>query len=192
MKKRSLIYCFLRAIGLYYSEEEYGQVSISTVLGKIYRAYRNAFISNLLLDAWIMSPICVRKWNPWLLRKMGVHVGKNVAIGDHIRIDYGHANMIYIEDFVQLTGGCRILAHKRNLDDYHIGDNAADLGYKIMPVKLCKGCQIGMESIIMPGVTVGEGAIVGAGSLVAKDIPAWSIAVGRPAKVVKSVPHKNV
>ena len=45
--------------------------------------------------------------------------------------------------------------------------------------------------MIMPGVTVGEGAIVGAYSLVTKDIPAWTIAVGRPAKVVKHIPERK-
>lgn len=39
--------------------------------------------------------------------------------------------------------------------------------------------------MIMPGVTVGEGAIVGARAMVTKDIPAWSLALGSPAKVVK-------
>ena len=48
-----------------------------------------------------------------------------------------------------------------------------------------------MNSMIMPGVTIGEGAIVGAGSLVTKDVPAWTIATGRPAKVVKEIPKKD-
>ena len=47
-----------------------------------------------------------------------------------------------------------------------------------------------METMILPGVTFGEGAIVGAGSLVTRDIPAWTIATGRPAKVVKQIPQK--
>lgn len=51
-----------------------------------------------------------------------------------------------------------------------------------------KGSLVGMESFVMPGVTIGEGAIVGAGSLVTKNIPAWTIATGRPAKVVKEIP----
>lgn len=186
-KKLSITYRFLRIIGLYYSEDEYGQINLWDVFKKIYKTYRNSFISRFLMDSWLMSPILVRKWNPWLVRRMGAHVGKNVAIGDHVRIDGGHADMIYIEDFVQLTGGCRVLAHKRDLSDYHVGDNAANFGYKVLPVRLCKGCQIGMETMIMPGVTVGEGAIVGAGSLVTKDIPAWTIATGRPAKVVKEI-----
>ena len=191
-KNFSLTFRFLRKIGLYYSEEEYGQVCFAFFMLKIYRTYRNAFISRFLMESFIMTPISVRKWRPWLVRRMGAHVGKNVAIGDHVRIDSGHADMIYIEDYVQLTGGCRVLAHKRDLTDYHVGDNAADFGYKVEPVRLCKGCQIGMESMIMPGVTVGEGAIVGAGSLISKDIPAWTIAVGRPAKVVKEVPYRKI
>ena len=44
----------------------------------------------------------------------------------------------------------------------------------------------------MPGVTIGEGAIVGAFSLVTHDIPAWTIAVGRPAKVVKQIPRRDI
>jgi galactoside O-acetyltransferase len=42
-----------------------------------------------------------------------------------------------------------------------------------------------MNVIILKGVTIGEGAIVGAGSVVTKDVPAWSVAAGNPAKVVK-------
>ena len=44
--------------------------------------------------------------------------------------------------------------------------------------------------MVLPGVTIGEGAIVGAGSMVTKDIPAWTIATGRPAKVVKEIRKK--
>ena len=99
-KNFSLTFRFLRKIGLYYSEEEYGQVSFAFFMLKIYRTYRNAFISRFLMESFIMTPISVRKWRPWLVRRMGAHVGKNVAIGDHVRIDSGHADMIYIEDYV--------------------------------------------------------------------------------------------
>ena len=46
---------------------------------------------------------------------------------------------------------------------------------------LGKGC------IVMPGVTIGEGSVIGAGSVVSKSIPAWSVAVGVPAKVIKEL-----
>jgi acetyltransferase-like isoleucine patch superfamily enzyme len=57
---------------------------------------------------------------------------------------------------------------------------------------LKKGCMIGMESLIMPGATIGEGAIFGAYSLVTKDIPEWTIASGRPAKVIKQIHERNL
>lgn len=43
----------------------------------------------------------------------------------------------------------------------------------------------------MPGVTIGEGAVVGAGSLVTKDVPAWTIAAGTPAKVIKELKKRG-
>ena len=52
------------------------------------------------------------------------------------------------------------------------------------------GVMIGMNSTIMPGVTIGEGSIIGAQSLVVCDIPPWSIAAGNPAKVIKTIEAK--
>ena len=99
--------------------------------------------------------------------------------------------MITIEDHVHIASGTRLLCHQRNLNDYCIGDDYAKLGYIIKPIHLSKGCLVGMDSFIMPGVTIGEGAIVGAGSLVTKDVPAWSVATGRPAKVVKNIKERQ-
>lgn len=56
------------------------------------------------------------------------------------------------------------------------------------PIKICSDAWIGMNVIILKGVTIGEGAIVGAGSVVTKDVPAWTVVAGNPAKVVKEVP----
>jgi hypothetical protein len=83
-----------------------------------------------------------------------------------------------------------LLCHQRDLSNYCVGDDYAKLGYKLGIIHMKKGSLVGMESFIMPGVTIGEGAIVGAGSLVTKDIPAWTIAAGRPAKVVKEIPQR--
>lgn len=56
------------------------------------------------------------------------------------------------------------------------------------PIKVCSDAWIGMNCIILKGVTIGEGAIVGAGSVVTKDVPAWTIVAGNPAKVIKEIP----
>lgn len=191
-KKLSLTYRFLRGIGLNYSEEEYGQVSLWKVFKKVCKTYRDGFLLKFGMDSWLLSPLTPRKLRPAILRTVGCHVGKNVFIGDHVIIDSGHSDLIYIDDYAHITGGCRLLCHQRDLSDYHIGDNAAKCGYKLGKIHIGKGCMIGMTTMIMPGVTIGDGAIVGAGSLVTKDIPAWTIATGRPARVVKQIPKREL
>lgn len=190
-KKLSLSYRFLRMIGLNYSEEEYGQISIWTLIKRVLKTYRDSFLLKYGMNSWLLSPILPRKLRPSILRKIGCKVGKNVFIGDNVKVDSGHADLIILEDHVHVAGGCRLLCHQRDLSNYCVGDDYAKLGYKLAPIHLKKGCLIGMESFVFPGVTVGEGAIVGAGSLVTHDIPAWTIATGRPAKVVKQIPERK-
>lgn len=190
-RKLSLTYRFLRAIGLNYSEEEYGQISIWTLIKRVLKTYRDGFLLKYGMNSWLLSPILPRKLRPSILRKIGCKVGKNVFIGDNVKVDAGHADLIILEDHVHVAGGCRLLCHQRDLSNYCVGDDYAKLGYKLAPIHLKKGCLIGMESFVFPGVTVGEGAIVGAGSLVTHDIPAWTIATGRPAKVVKQIPERK-
>jgi galactoside O-acetyltransferase len=60
---------------------------------------------------------------------------------------------------------------------------------KSAPIKICDKAWIGFNSIILKGVTIGEGAVVGAGSVVVKDVPPWSVVAGNPAKVVKEIEH---
>lgn len=189
-KKLSLTFRLLRVLGFYYSEEEYGQVSLCGVLSKFFgNIYRGLLCS--MMDWVILEPFLPRKLRPALMRKMGCKVGSGCFIGAGVHIDSGHADLIEIEDYAHVTGGCRLLCHQRDLSDYCVGDNAALCGYRLGKIHIGKGCMIGMETMIMPGVTIGEGAIVGAGSLVTKDIPAWTVATGRPAKVVKQIPQRE-
>jgi acetyltransferase-like isoleucine patch superfamily enzyme len=55
------------------------------------------------------------------------------------------------------------------------------------PVKICNKAWIGYGSIILSGVEIGEGAIVGAGSVVTRDVPEWTIVAGNPAKVIRLI-----
>jgi acetyltransferase-like isoleucine patch superfamily enzyme len=189
-EKLSLTYRFLRIVGLNYSEKEYGQISLWKVMMRVFKTYRDGFLLKFLMNSWFLAPFSPRKIRPWVLKKIGATVGKNVFIGSKVWIDSGHADMLILEDHVHIAGETTLLCHQRNLSEYCVGDDYAKLGYKIAKIHLKRGCLIGQKSMIMPGVTVGEGAIVGAFSLVTKDIPAWTIALGIPAKVVKSVPEK--
>ena len=187
----SLTYRVLRAIGFNYSEKAYGHVSLWDVIKRVYKTYRDSFLLKFVMNSWLLSPFLPRRIRPWVMKRIGCHVGKGCFIGDNVRIDAGHSDMITLEDSVSVAGGTRLLCHQRDFTDYHIGSDYMKLGYIIKPIVLKKGCLIGMESFVMPGVTVGEGAIVGAGSLVTKDVPAWTSATGRPAKVVKQIPEKE-
>lgn len=180
----------LKAFGFNYSESEYGQVSLWKVLKQFFVNIRRKRLLNMM-DWAILEPFNPRKFRPKILRKLGCNVGKDVFIGDNVRVDMNHADMIYIGDYTHIAGGCRLLCHQRDLKNYCHGDNYADLNYRLGKIVIGKGVMIGMETLIMPGVTIGDGALIGAGSLVSKDIPAWTIATGRPAKVVKEIPKRE-
>lgn len=116
-----------------------------------------------------------------------ISIGNNVVIrpgtmlfGDSRSID----SCIVIEDNVLLGAGIQIYVNN------HIykkeGDEITNKEHSLpKPVILRKGCWVGANSLLLPGVTIGEYAIVGAGSIVTKSIPPRCIAVGNPAVVIK-------
>ena len=137
----------------------------------------------------LVDPAETRRQKYW--KKCGVDVRGSFNVGYGVYFDAGNANHIHIEDGVWITSQSLLLCHKRNLDEYGVGDDYNKMPYKIKDIYLKKGCCIGMRSIIMPGVTIGEGAVVGAGSVVTHDIPPYSIATGNPARVVKALPTRK-
>lgn len=191
MKEYSFAYKILRKLGLNYPEEEYGQVSFGAIISRAVKTFRDSFLLKYCMNLVILSPLNPRKIRPWVLRRVGCHVGKDVFIGSGVYIDAGHADLIYIDDHAHVTARTVLLCHKRELMNYCVGDDYAKLPYKVGKIHLKKGCSTGTDTLIMPGVTIGEGAVIGAGSLVTKDIPDWTIAMGRPAKVVKQIPIRE-
>lgn len=148
----------------------------------------NAFIrpsSTIYCDVTIGDNL--RTGHNILVREM-TQVGNNVLIGTNVVIDgntvignrvsiqsnvYIPTNTV-IEDDVFL-GPCSVLAN----DKYPIR-----IKYDLKGPILKKGSSIGANSTILPGVEVGEGAMVAAGALVTKNVPAWKLAIGFPAKFV--------
>lgn len=118
-------------------------------------------------------------------RLRGANIGKNVYIGLDVHIDDDNTQLITIEEGVYIAPECMILTHKRDMSTYKKGMWVGECKFKKGAVKICKGAHLGSRVIVFPGVTIEEGAIIGANSLVTKNIPAYSLALGSPAKVIK-------
>ena len=184
-KKLSTTYKLLCFLGFRYPVEDYGDISLWKVIKQFFTNWYHRLLINSMNWA-ILEPFNPRKLRPAVLRRLGAKVGKNVFIGDYVRLDLNHSDMITIEDGVHIAGDVRLLCHKKDLSHYSPEVVYGMQPYKYGKIHLCKNCAIGTGCLVMPGVTVGEGSVVGAGALVTKDIPAWSLALGSPAKVVKS------
>lgn len=140
---------------------------------------------------WVVLNRISPRLRPWLWKRTGVQIKGKVSIGYDVYFDVTNAELIEIEEGAWITSRCLLLCHKRDMSAYYLGEDINKTPYIKAPIKIGKGVHVGMNSIIMPGVTIGEGAIIGAGSLITKDIPAWTIAVGNPAKVVKHISERE-
>lgn len=119
----------------------------------------------------------------------GIHIGRYVHISRFVSIIGG--GELNLGDYSVLADGARILT---GTDSYHGGSRMSTClpleqrNLKVSFVKIQKDAFIGTNAIVHPGVTIGEGAIVGSNSLVLKDIDPWTINVGSPTKVIKERP----
>ena len=111
------------------------------------------------------------------------HLGKNVTIGNNVSIMYNLLCMagggVFIEDGALIAANCSLISN--NHDFYE----RAILTCK--PVVIKRNAWIGAGSTILPGVTIGENAIVAAGSVVTKDVAANTVVGGVPAKFIKNI-----
>ncbi|WP_081673734.1 acyltransferase [Pseudomonas cremoricolorata] len=123
----------------------------------------------------------------------GAVIGKNCNLCAHTLIegDVNIGNNVTIKSGVFLWSGVDVE------DDVFIGPNATFTNdpmprSKVYPdhfirTRLGRGCSIGANATLLPGITIGEGAMVGAGAVVVKDVPAHAVVVGNPAKVLRMV-----
>jgi len=114
-----------------------------------------------------------------------------IEIGDDVTI--GWNIYIYDHDSHSLDYRFRKDDIERQREDFYANRNfifSKDWSnVKSAPVKICNKVWIGFNAIILKGVTIGEGAIVAAGAVVTKDVPAWTVVAGNPATIVKKIEH---
>lgn len=109
---------------------------------------------------------------------------KNIKIGNRSFPGWGPGCYIQGKNGIIIGNNCRfapnigIISANHNQNDYDKWD-------KTDPIIIGDNVWVGMNSIIMPGVNIGSNVIIGAGSIVTKNIPSNSIAVGNPCKVIK-------
>ena len=115
-------------------------------------------------------------------RKKGVKVGEHCRI--YIKSWGSEPFLVSIGDHVTVTSGVKFITHDGSTC---LVKNAEGQRYqRFAPIQVGSHVFIGVNTIVMPGVTIGSKVVIGAGSVVTKDIPDDSVAVGAPAKVVSS------
>lgn len=109
----------------------------------------------------------------------GISIGNGSGLGVNCLVH----GPLEIGDKVMMGPDVVILTHTHNIDrtDIPMGDQ----GSRIEKVTIGNDVWIGMRSIIMPGVKIGNGAVIGAGAVVTKDVPDYAIVGGVPARIIK-------
>ena len=113
-----------------------------------------------------------------LMRLGGVTIGKRSMIYSGVEFDTVYPELITIGNGVRLTSGCKVITH-------YIDPSQPGVHFRVAPVVIEDDVFIGMNTVICNSVTIGKGAVIGAGSIVTKDIPPYQIWGGNPAHYIK-------
>jgi acetyltransferase-like isoleucine patch superfamily enzyme len=113
----------------------------------------------------------------------GAHIGKNCKISSHTFICEG----VVIEDNVFIGHNVTFINDKFPRATNADGSLQTDADWHVEPTRICKGASLGSSVTVLCGITIGENSIIGAGSVVLKDIPAGVIAAGNPAKIIRKI-----
>jgi len=120
-------------------------------------------------------------------RLRGAKISKTAEIGYFVIIDNLYPEKVVVEEGATVSARSTILAHDESKPYTGHGKEI------VAETRICRGAFVGVHCIILPGVTVGPRAIVGAGSVATRDVPADSIVAGVPARpVISSQPKTKI
>ena len=136
-------------------------------------------------------------WHQAQVRE-GARIGSECIVGKNVYVDFD----VVIGNRVKIQNNCSVY-HGTTLDDGvflgpHVvitndmyprairpdGRLKGNDDWEVMPTRICYGASIGARSVILPGVTIGRFAMVGAGSVVTRDVPLHGLVVGNPARLI--------
>ena len=139
-------------------------------------------------DVRISGSVCVRLAERVALRR-GVFLGGHgeISIGAGTALNEGC--IVTALERVEIGANCMLAPRVYILDVDHVFERTdipiAEQGYEVAPVVIGDDVWIGTQAVICKGVSIGHGAVIGANSVVTRDIPAMAVAAGLPAKVIR-------
>lgn len=123
-----------------------------------------------------------------LHRGKGCKIGNHVYIGPNVHIDILYPKLITIEDYVSIGMNSMLFAHSNPTNSIWIKKHYYPR--KVAPVTIKKGAWVAPGVTILCGVTIGENSVVGAHSLVTRDVSPYTVCAGVPAKEVAKLQRK--
>ena len=117
----------------------------------------------------------------------GAYIGKRVKVSSHTFICEG----VTIEDEVFIGHGVMFINDKYPQATNPDGSSQSEADWKVVTTLVKRRASIGSNATLLCGVTIGEGAVVGAGSVVTKDVPPYTIVAGNPARVLRKIQPGN-
>jgi len=110
-----------------------------------------------------------------------VLIENEVKIGNNVTIKSG----VQIWDGIEIEDDVFIASNVTFTNDMYPRSQNSD--WKLLKTKVCKGASVGANATILPGLTIGKGAMIGAGSVVTKDVPDDELWVGNPARFLRKI-----
>lgn len=126
----------------------------------------------------------------WLLVPTEESVGPCIELHDRVRMNQtsiSAVRSVVIEEAVGIARGCYISDHSHGFDDPAVPIRDQPV-VRVAPVRIERGAWLGQNVVVLPGVTIGHGAVIGANSVVREDVPPRTVALGAPARVVRELP----